>query len=155
LWIAEQKECGGRLTFMNPIPKRAVRNPKTPLVTLPNAEGGGPPLYKAEGLSADVSLLFIICRRTNMDRQLRVAAERVRWHAASQLHDRPGLSDTANSNDCRRQRRWVVDGHVSRGGDELARNGFVTYQESDGLGPSVGAVFEDNSGELCVVAAMF
>jgi signal transduction histidine kinase len=34
----------------------------------------------------------------------------------------------------------------------VARHGFITFRESDGLGPSVAAVFEDRAGEVIVIS---
>src|SRR5258705_11310321 len=62
-----------------------------------------------------------------------------------------GLSDTTILTIAEDGEGGLWLGTYRSGAMRLARNGFVTYQESDGLGPSVGAVFEDNSGGLGVV----
>lgn len=37
----------------------------------------------------------------------------------------------------------------------IARNGFILYDEADGLGQIVGAIFETRAGELCTISTPF
>ena len=45
---------------------------------------------------------------------------------------------------------WLAT--TSSGARKIARHGFITYGETDGLGQVIGAVFENQSGEICVTS---
>ena len=128
-----------------------IRNPR--LVTLPNAEGEAQRYTTAERLSSQrASSLY-----QSADGAIWIGfpysglcefdGTRFRTYTMAQgLSDRAVLTIAEDGEDG----LWL--GTYRGGAMRLARNGFVTYQESDGLDQSVGAVFEDHSGQLWVVS---
>jgi len=140
-----------------------ILNPKTPdegsairnqgLVKLPNAEGEARRYTVGEGLSGErVSSLY-----QSADGAIWIGipgiglcefdGARFRSYTMAQ-----GLSDNVILAIAEDVEGGLWLGTYRSGAMRLARNGFVTYQESDGLGPTVGAVFENHAGDLCVVS---
>jgi len=149
-----RKSLADAAMFMSPKSpneRSAIRN--TPLVTLPNAEGEARRYTTAEGLSSErVSSLYqsadgVIWIGTVNGGLSQFDGMRFLSYTTAQ-----GLSDTAILTIAEDGQGGLWMGTYRGGAMRLARNGFVRYQESDGLSPTVGAVFEDHSGELCVVS---
>ena len=131
--------------------RSAIGNPR--LVTLPNAEGEAQRYTTAGGLSSGrVSTLY---QSANGAIWIGVTDSGL-WEfdgsRFSSYTKAQGLSDSAVLTIAEDSEGGLWMGTYRGGAMRLARNGFVTYQESDGLSPAVGAVFEDHSGELCVVS---
>ena len=137
---------------MNPKPSKersAISKPQ--LVTLPNAEGEARLYTTGKRLSSErVATLYqsadgVIWIGTATSGLTEFDGVRFRSYTVAQ-----GLSDAAILTIAEDSEGGLWMGTYRGGAMRLARNGFVTYQESDGL-RAVGAVFEDHSGKLCVV----
>jgi PAS domain S-box-containing protein len=137
-------------------PKSAIHRSEirgAKLQTLPGAEGEARRYGAADGLlSGRVSALYqsadghvwIGIRSSGVSE---FDGGRFRNHTMAQ-----GLSDSDILTIAEDREGGLWMGTYRRGAMRLARNGFVTYSESDGLIGGVGSVFEDHSGELCVVS---
>jgi ligand-binding sensor domain-containing protein len=155
-------DCGSRnrkgladaTNFMNPKPpneRSATGNPR--LVTLPNAEGETRRYTTAGGLSGErVSTLYqsadgVIWIGNPFSGLSEFDGARFRSYTIAQ-----GLSDSVILSIAEDGEGGLWLGTYRSGAMRLARNGLVTYQESDGLGTSVGAVanvevFDNGTGK--------
>jgi ligand-binding sensor domain-containing protein/signal transduction histidine kinase len=130
---------------------RAVRTSNEPGVKLPVAQGESVRYTEADGLTGGTVRAF--CQSSDghvwiatLNGLTHFDGERFRAFTGAQ-----GITRSNALAEDRQGNIWI--GTLTGGAIRLARNGFVTYTDADGLAESlIGAIFDDPAGALYVVS---